>query len=321
MQLKTATTVPIIGGWIIFALWVCAWSGPAYADLESPASFRVAVIVSYKIRPYLEALDGIETTLKASENIETDVFFLNRSEEDNSDAFRQKLEQISFNGIIAVGPEAAVFAWQTFPDDFVIKLFSMVLNPHKLNLARYDRLCGVSLNISASDQVRVISRAMPGVKTIGLLFDPAQNIDFYQSALFATRELDVILVPLTVTSRKDLTTVLSSHWSGIDLLWLVPDHTVITESLVKYMIKKGISKRVPVAGYNRFFYQSGACIAFVTDYRETGRKTAAMLTSVLGGGSRCIQGPFFETWVNERVLKKIGKPFADDPMRKIRRGP
>ena len=321
MPLKTATTVPFIRGWILFALclWVL-WSGPAYADKESPDSFRVAVIVSYKIRPYLEALEGIEADLHASD-METDVFFLNRSEEDNSDAFRQKLEQISFDGIIAVGPEAALFTWQTFPEASVVKLFSMVLNPHKLNLANYDRLCGVSLNISAADQVRVISRAMPGVKTVGLLFDPIQNMDFYNAALFSAEELGVELVPLNVTSRKDLTTVLSSHWSRIDLLWLVPDHTVITESLVKYMIKEGISKRIPVAGYNRFFYQSGACIAFVTDYQETGRKTAVMLKAVLGGGSRSIQGPYFETWVNERVLKKIGKSFADDPMRKIRRGP
>lgn len=39
----------------------------------------------------------------------------------------------------------------------------------------------------------------------------------------------------------------------MDALWLIPDRTVISESIVKYVIKEAFLRKVPVIGYNRFF--------------------------------------------------------------------
>lgn len=292
----------------------------AYATDEVIPSYRIAILVSLKIRPYLEALEGMENSIGIIKTMEKDVFFLDDIGEDNLEAFGQKLKKMSFDCFISVGPEATKFTWQTFPDDAVTKLFTMVLNPDNI-IQSLTSFCGVSLNIPIATQVRLISGILPGVKTIGLLFDRMQNAEFFNTASASATALGLIIKPMEVSTPKELSSVLSKHWAHIDLLWLIPDHTVITESLVRFMIKEAISNEIPVAGYNSFFYQSGAGIAFVTDYTETGRKTIVVLQDILSGVPCNVNEPFFETWVNERVLKKLNKPFIEHADEGVRGGP
>jgi putative ABC transport system substrate-binding protein len=129
------------------------------------------------------------------------------------------------------------------------------------------------------------------------------------------------IVPLEVSSKKNIPIVLQQHWEGLDALLLIPDRTVISESLVKYIIKQAISEGVAVVGYNRFFYESGAALAFVFDYKEIGEQTARLAFRILAGDVCEREDPIFHTWLNSRVIKTLGIQVAGDGCPGIEVGP
>jgi putative ABC transport system substrate-binding protein len=89
-------------------------------------------------------------------------------------------------------------------------------------------------------------------------------------------------------------------------LLLIPDPTVISASLIKYIIKDGISNRVPVIGYNRFFIQNGALMAFVYDYEQIGKETALMLREILFEKKVCRSNPAaFTVVINQRIARQF----------------
>ena len=77
-------------------------------------------------------------------------------------------------------------------------------------------------------------------------------------------------------------------------------------SIVEYVIQQSIYKKVPVIGYNRFFYESGASLAFVIDYREVGIQCAHEARRVLAGAPCRQVAPVFQLWLNTRVMGKLG---------------
>ena len=61
-----------------------------------------------------------------------------------------------------------------------------------------------------------------------------------------------------------------------------------------------------VIGYNKFFYESGAALAFTLDYRRIGEQTGRMAVDILSGMECKRELPTFHTWINERVIQKLG---------------
>jgi len=182
----------------------------------------------------------------------------------------------------------------------------MVLNPDEV-LPQIKDACGIALNISVEKQIQILAHAIPDMQGMGLLYDPKYNAAFANRAVLNTASLGMRIIPLEVSSKKQIPIVLKSHWESIDVLWLIPDRTVISESIVRYIIKEAMSNGVAVVGYNRFFYESGAMLAFVLDYRQIGIKTAWFVCNIISG-EPCRPGdPEFYTWINENVKNKLGK--------------
>ncbi len=267
---------------------------------------RAVAFVSLNIHPYLEALEALEETILRNPDVRMEVFFL-----DNYEGKRRKrlLELLSGdddrNIFIAIGPEAARFVWKEPLFDRRHRIFTMVLNPEKV-IPPLQQPCGISLNIPVETQVRIFKKALPSMKSIGLLYNPEYNATFSKEAMQAASEMGLKIIPLEISLRKEIPNILSRHWSVIDGLWMIPDHTVIAESLVRHIIKESISQGVPVIGFNRFFYESGAALCYILDYGEIGKQTGRLLMDLLGGESCGKEPPFFKVWYNHKVLNRLG---------------
>jgi putative ABC transport system substrate-binding protein len=264
------------------------------------------VLVSLNIRPYLEALEALEETILRNPDVRMEVFFL-----DNYEGKKRKrlLKHISGDDdgdiFIAIGPEASRFVWTEPLFDKRHKIFTMVLNPEKV-IPPLQQTCGISLNIPVETQIQIFKKALPSMKSIGLLYNPEYNSIFSKEAMQAASEVGLKIIPLEVSLRKEIPNILSRQWSAIDGLWMIPDHTIIAESLVQHIIKESISQGVPVIGFNRFFYESGAALCFILDYGEIGKQTGRLLMDLLGGKSCGKEPPFFNVWYNHKVLNRLG---------------
>jgi putative ABC transport system substrate-binding protein len=291
----------------------------AAAGAESPAA-RIGILVSSKIRPYLEAAEGAAVAFEEAADVSLTTHLLDKYPEDDLPELSRLLSAENTDLVLAIGPGAARFAWSPAAGIHSRRLYAMVLNPERV-IDTGKEACGISLNIPVEEQLRAIRSGLPGVRRLGLLFDPSGNSPLFTAAAAAADRLGMSLIAMEVSGKPDIPAVLEAYWDRVDALWFVPDRTVVSESIVEYVIRESIFNKVPVIGYNRFFYDSGASLAFVIDYREVGAQCAREAVRLMSGGGCRQMPPEFHLWVNTRVIGKLGvagpKSFAGH----LREGP
>lgn len=318
-MLGACTYRPFFKGLILTVLCL-TFSLSVSAAAAGRLSPKVAIVVSQRIRPYLEALEGLRGALAQTSEAEIDEFNLDSFKGKDRDILVKDLTEGRFDLLIAIGPCAAHFVWANFPSKDVRKLYTMVLSPEKV-LASAEQACGIALGIPAQTQFQLLSSVFPSARRVGILYDPLCNDRFVKQAAGYAADVGLCIVPLEVSSGKDISLVLRHHWKDVDTLLLIPDRTVISESLVQHIIKEAILNRVAVIGYNRFFYKSGAALAFVLDYQEIGRQTARIALRMLSGEGCRMESPVFHAWLNRRVIRKLGITFTDSCVAPLEWGP
>ncbi|MGB9499667.1 MAG: ABC transporter substrate-binding protein [Dissulfuribacterales bacterium] len=295
----------------------------AVSEETEPKAFpSIALFISKNIRPYVEAADGIRSRFDQTLDADVQVFMLDRyADKAKSDLADRLVAEGNIGLVVAVGPEAAAFVWKKFTDERFLKIYSIILNPQKV-IATKASEPGISLNIPPFHQLKRMHQGLPSVKRIGIFYDPANNAGFFNEASVAASTLGLHLVPLSVSSKKQIPKRLQQCWQSVDCIWLIPDRTVISESIALYIIKQAVLQRVPVVGYNQFFYESGAAMAFVFDYKSLGRQTADLAIDMLGHQDVVNERvPVFQTWLNKAVLEKLEIAFSQPLISPIMFGP
>jgi putative ABC transport system substrate-binding protein len=269
---------------------------------------EILVLVSRRIRPYLQAVDGLTQTLKAAGHPFQVIFI-----EETKGGVPESLRPNPAGRIeVAVGPEAGRLLKESSPppDRF---FFMMILDSENV-FAETPGACGVSLRIPVSRQLTEIRAALPEIRRIGILFDPDHNSDFFSNARTIGLGLGLSIVPLEVQSRPEIPVAIRTDPHDVEAIWLIPDRTVITESVVQFIIKEALLRRTPVIGFNRFFYESGALLSFIIDYREVGRQTGRLVVNAIETNRCSSMPPEYRMWMNARVRRrlevKIGDPFG-----------
>ena len=309
----------VCGPWVVLTALCLILSGflPAYGN-QSP-TVTVAIVVSKNIRPYLDAVEGFQSGISNMAGVRTRVFNLGKLDEKARVELFRGPGSKEFSLFVAVGPEAALSVWKGVGREGASKIYFMVLNPEKV-FGSKKRDCGISLNIPVQTQIEMIRRGLPSIRRLGLLYDPEFNSDFFRKAAAAS-SLGLTIIPLRVSSKKDIPSVLKRGWKDLDALWLIPDRTVISEAIVKYLIKEAFLRKVPVVGYNRFFYEAGAALAFVFNYKELGQQCAQKALKILSGEGCHETPPLFHVWINEGVAEKLGLKLIDKYLPPVRLGP
>ncbi len=276
-------------------------------------SEKIAVVVSMTIRPYMDAAEGIRQIVTENTQAGLDLFMLENYQAERRGVLADRLSSGGFQTCIAVGPEAARFVWnEVHGRNIATRLYTMVLNPENV-IPEQDILCGIPLNIPAEKQIGDIAESLPNLEAVGLLFDPANNQQFFRDASLSAGNTDLHVMPIRVGSRKEIPAVLRGVWTRIGALWLIPDQTVISEGLVRYIIKEAIANGVTVVGYNRFFYDSGAGMAMVLDYHQIGRQVGQFWLDRMAGQVCRRKIPDYQILLNHAVLEKIGLPYRRPP--------
>jgi putative ABC transport system substrate-binding protein len=267
---------------------------------------RAAILISKDIKPYLEAAEGIHKVFDKESAIDTEIFSLEKNKD--HEVLKDKIAKKEIAIAIAIGPESLALAESIFHGAKIPVIYAMVLNPE--TILRYPKsFCGIPFNIPIRDQIPQIARALPGVKRLGLLYDPKNNEPFFKQAFEISQRYNIVLIPLKADSPKDISFILKDN--AAEALWLIPDRTIISESVIQYIIKEALLKKIPVIGYNRFFYESGAALSFVFDYEEIGEQTAKFALDILAQKTCADIAPIFHVWLNSRIIRKIGIPLIN----------
>jgi len=272
-------------------------------------SAEVIIIKSSDIIPYQKAIEGFKR--RFSQGV-----FQEYSINEDIDKGKSILEYALKKGgdlILAVGPEAAYLVG--IHSSSVPKVFTMVLNPEKL-LDDTILYHGVSLNLPIGFQLERIKMAFPKRRRVGILYTQEQNQKIVDSISRKAVDSDLHIVSLPIASQKDIPRVFNSPQFNVDILWIIPDRTIGSEKIIKYLIKRMLLKKIPVVGFNEWFTDNGAILSFYLDDQEIGEQTAELAQKLLLKGNSLtsvIHEPLIvRTIVNLKVAGKLGISVSND---------
>ena len=281
---KLKRKIPCLIAWlVVFCLLNFLFTNSKIVTAEDTPSPKVAVIISNEIRPYVEAAEGFTEKLRDFAAVQISILYLNKYNQEPKSIVRNHVLGHSYDQILTIGPTASRLMGAETVSSEIPLTYSIVLNPDKIPEINASS-CGISLNIPVRQQLSAIRQGFPEINKIGLLFDPANNSDFFNKLKNLEKFYDLNIVPLYVESKQDIPDLLKTHLNEVEALWLIPDRTVISESIVQYIIKQGLLKNRPTIGYNKFFFDSGAALSFVFDYRALGAQAAELIFDLLERG-------------------------------------
>ena len=271
---------------------------------------EVIIIKSSDIIPYQKAIKGFKSRFSQGTFQEYSI------DEDIANKGKSVLERALKRGgdlVLAVGPQATYLIGKH--SSSIPKVFTMVLNPEKL-LDDNTIYPGVSLNLPINLQLEQIRLAFPKRKRIGIFYTQKINQKVVDSISVKALDLDLLIVSLEITSQKEIPQVLNSPQFTIDILWIIPDRTIGSEKIIKYLIKTMLRKKIPVVGFNEWFSENGAILSFYLDDQEIGEQTAELAQKLLPERNELapfIQEPLgVRTIVNLKVAGKLGITISDD---------
>jgi len=236
------------------------------------ASGITGVFISSKIRPYIEALDG----LRSKTHRELRVVYL----DENLELAKHYLKKGGVEAAVAIGPEAAKLIYS---DEFRVPIKMAVMTLDLKKLLPGSDPCGIDLRVPISFQILQIAERLGREKNLAILYNPQENSDIIRQASNACRKAGLNFIPLPVNGPDEIIGNLTPHMDKIDVLLFIPDSTVISEKVVRHLTKEALLKGAAVAGYNHFFYETGALLAFTIDYRKVGAEAAVLLEEFLNG--------------------------------------
>lgn len=280
---------------------VCLVLALTLARVPAADAAEVLVVKSKDFALYDKAVAGFQLIYKGS--ISTLVMKGDLSDPGKlADAVRKEKPK----AILAVGLRAAKALKAEISDIPIV--FCMAMHPVQ-NKLKSDNSTGVDLEPKAKDQLLAFKSAIPGLKRVGIIYDPKRTGRFVNGAKKAATEAGLVLVAKPVEERKDVPGALNEITSSAQALWLIRDATVLTREFFNHTLIVQFEKKLPLLAYSEQFVRKGSVCSFAATYPSQGKKAAEIVRAVLSGtniGDIPIQAPEGTLTLNLNSAQKAG---------------
>lgn len=277
-------------------------------DICYAGETEIAVIKSQNIPIYQQAYNGFKM-IYSGKTREFDL----KGNPDEADEVVIAIKENPPDMILAIGLLAARVAKESFSQTPVI--FCMVYDPLRLSLSG-DNISGISLETEPSDTFQRIKDFFPQARRVGVLFDPKKSGKMVNQAVGIAQKFGFSLITEEVNSAKLLPNALRALQSRIDLLWMIPDSTVVTAESMDFIFMTALQNNIPVISFSEDMVRKGAILAITPDYRAVGEQAGRMAAEVLKGKKAGKIPVSFankiRTLVNPGLAKKIGRDINMD---------
>jgi putative ABC transport system substrate-binding protein len=239
------------------------------------AAGDIAVIRSHDLEPYNQAFAGFSESCSSHVNQYT-----LGGNQASQQRMAQEIAETKPRLILAIGLMAAKLAKENLKD--IPTLYIMVSNPKKYGLVG-NNIAGITLNIPVDVQFKAYKALVPGLKSIGVIYDTNNSGDLIRDATAVSKTLGVQLVAVSVSSQKEVPEALRSMLGKVDAVWMVPDETVVTTDSFKYFLGTTLENGVPFFAASDIFVETGALAALTPDYTDVGRQGCQLATGLADG--------------------------------------
>lgn len=256
-------------------------SQTSYHVLHAGASENTTVIIirSQQISAYNETIEGFEEGCKGKNFSVKAVYDLNGDTEEGKRVV-QKIRGIRPRPgvILAIGVLAATLVKDQFPDIPII--FCMVINHERFNL-HGTNITGISSEAPLEDQFAILKEILGPRKNVGVIYDPVKTGKIILEAGTVAKEFEFNLVKAEVLSEKEVASALKNIANKIDVLWMIPDSTVITKNTLSVISKITLERRLPLFSTSDAIVKAGALVSVSPNYKYTGLQAAQLAQRLL----------------------------------------
>ena len=268
----------------------------------------VIIIRGQKITAYNKVIAGFEQGCSGKNISIEKIYDLKGDIEDGKKVIQSIKSNKQKSGLIfAVGIHAAVLSKAQFTNIPII--FCMVINHERFNLQGANITC-ISTEVSAEDQFAYLKELLGTVKNLGVIYDPLKNRNIISKAILVARKFKINLIKAEITFNKEVTFALKKIVKKIDVLWIIPDSTVITISSLYAILEIALKHRLPTFCYSGIIVKEGAMTSISPDYSDIGIKAAWMAQTLLNSPtvtSLGIKQPDkLKSYLNIQTANKIG---------------
>ena len=180
---------------------------------------------------------------------------------------------------IAIGQDAL----RAVKDLGVPVVFAMVINPHAIGLEGKS-VTGVEVFVSVESQLDQIRAVLPNATRVGVVYDPQSSGYIVDLAKEAAKKRGLTIVGHAVHSATEAI-VAMDNMRGVDVFWMLPDTTVITQETVKHLVLLSLERKIPIFAISEKYVKNGALLALGINPIRLGRQIGRMANRVLSGES------------------------------------
>jgi putative ABC transport system substrate-binding protein len=267
----------------------------------------VVVLKSANIKPYEDALKGFKSSCGCNVREVEPVQF---------GAGTMKQDHFKGDMVLAIGMDALRSA-QTVADLPVI--YAMVL-PSEFPGQIKNNVSGVSMDVPPAKILETIREVFPGATRIGIVYNPKHDDSLISEALCAAQQRGIGLVLKAAGAPSEVPSLIDQMRGRIDVFWMLPDATVTTPEIVKYLLLFSFRNKVPVFSFSGKYVEMGAVAALNIVPYDIGVQ-AGELAKKLSNGWRNgtpirVDARMTKLSVNRTVARKLGIRISDDVLGK-----
>ncbi|MBI3812669.1 MAG: ABC transporter substrate-binding protein [Nitrospirae bacterium] len=257
-------------------MWLILWMMGLILDPAAAFSFQVAVIKSQDLLPYDQTVEGYRS-LTQVEVVE----FNMKGDTEEGLRIVQQIKRLKPAAVLAVGSKAAVLAKENLSETPLV--YCAVIDPGKYGL-RTGNITGIALEIPIEAQLKTFIAMVPGLKRIGVMYDPSKTSGLIRVAEEAAGRLGLELVKGEVKTVKEIPVTIRGLLPKIQGLWMIPDSTVITTDSFQIILLTTLEKNIPFMAFSSSFVKAGALLALSPDYLAIGRQSSLLVDQVIRKG-------------------------------------
>jgi putative tryptophan/tyrosine transport system substrate-binding protein len=266
MLFNSSTLKRLLATFILF----CVWSNPVLAEKTA----HILVVSSSEDSPYQEAILGFKGQFSAQAKINFTELTLAQAK-----STPKKIDSIKPDLIYTLGAEAT--QWASLETPRIPIVATMVLKDDVFK--KSVNITGISLGYSLKTQFQWLKKFFPQQKAVAILYNPGENAATIQAARAITQQGGLRLVAIPVESPKELPYALEQLASNVDVLFAIPDETVMSVNTAKEVLLASFRNKVPLIGLSDNWVKSGAFYALSWDYKDLGQQCAGMAQKLLSG--------------------------------------
>ena len=265
----------------------------------------VVVVKSADLKPYRDALQGFKDA--GSCNV--------REVELNDDRDLEDIRAKRPDAVLAIGTTA--FQKIRMLGDVPVVYVMAVLS--EADSALPSNVSGVSMEIAPAAYLAAMKQVFPAAKRVGLLYDPRNIQTFVGEASREAAAAGLELSNKKVPDPAGLAAALSSMRDAIDILWVLPDPTVVTPEAIDYLLRFSIQYNIPLFAFSKKYIEMGAIASLDVDPYDMGAQAADIVKAIAAGGKGTgrVYARKTRLSINRKAANKMGVRIDSETARRV----